>query len=134
MVQVKKGSAKIFKKGGRGKNTRGNYEITLVYVPTDIKRFLQEYLKELRDYDMPNRFTQKELIELFARRVFALVPPIEAERMAEWAFDIAIKKNYFTTNRWDRESPTIYFIDRSAVNVKSGPHPKKDIEYYDENE
>jgi hypothetical protein len=134
MVKVKKNSEKIFKKGGRGKNVRGNYEITLIYVPADIKSFLKDYLKELRDYDIPNRFTQKELIELFSKRVFTLVPSIEADRMAEWAFDIGLKIGYFTTNRWDRQKPTIYFIDKEKVNIQTGPKTKKNVDNYEENE
>lgn len=132
MVKVKYGSQKISHHSGNRKSVRDGYELTLVYNAVDVKTFLQEYLKELRLYGMPNRFTEKELIELFATRVFSAVPYKTAIEMGEWAFDVGIRRSYFSSNRWDRNEPTIYFIDRTQMSIKRGRKPKREVETYDE--
>lgn len=137
MVQVKDGSKLIKHKSGTGKFGRDSYDITLRWSRADIKKFLQEHLIELRDYDIPNRFTDAEIVELFKTRLFALVPPKAAEEMANWAFNVALKMKYFTTNRWDKDSQTIYFIDKVILTMRPGRKGKKqakDFEKFKEEE
>lgn len=134
MVRVKTNSKIISRRQGRGRNARDSYYITLVYTPVDIKSFLQEYIKELRQYDMPNKFTERELIELFATRVFSAIPEKHATELAEWGFDICIKKNYITSNRWNKDEPTIYFIDKAEMSIRRGRAYKRKVETYEDDE
>lgn len=132
MVRIKERSKNVKHRTGKGKNGRDSFEITLVWSRCDIKAFLQNYLLELKMYKMPNKFTQREIIELFRTRLFEPVPDKSAQEMAEWAFDIGIRLGYFTTNRWDKEKPTIYFIDSVILTSKPGRKGKKQIKDYEE--
>ena len=132
MVQVKHGSKKIMHASRKVKGDRDYYCVTLRYSSVDIKTFLREYLKELRRVDMPNKFTQREILELFAMRVFSAIPETTAREMAEWAFEVGLRRGFFTTNRWDREQPTIFFIDKAVVNVHAGRPEKREVETYED--
>lgn len=132
MVQVKQNTKKAKHRTGKGKNGRDSFEITLVWTRSDIKTFLQKYLLELKMYHMPNKYTQKELIELFRTRLFELVPDRSAQEMAEWAFDIGMRLEYFTSNRWDKDKPTIYFIDEVILTIKPGRKGIKQIQDYED--
>lgn len=100
---------------------RDSFTIPIVYTPSDIKRFLQGYLKELQTYSMENKFRDKEMIEVFATRLFYAVPYKHALDVAEWAFDLSLRKSFITSNRWEKGEPTIYFIDPDILNLKPGP-------------
>lgn len=131
MTQVKQGSKKVAHRYGKGRNGRDSYEITLLYTRRDIRKFLNDYLLELALYQLPNKFTENELIELFRTRLFELIPDKSAQEMAEWAFDIGLRQKYITTNRWDREEPTIYFIDKVIVTLRPGKKGKNQVEEYE---
>lgn len=131
MVQVNTQSITIKHRSGLGKSARDSYHISITYTPNDVKKFLQEYLKELRLYDMPNKFTERELIELFATRVFSAIPYNDALDIGAWAFDISIRRNFITSNRWNKDEQTIYFIDRQEMSIRRGRPGKRKIETYE---
>ena len=131
MTQVKQGSKKVSHRYGKGRNGRDSYEITLLYTRRDIRKFLNDYLLEIGMYQITNKFTENELIELFRTRLFELIPDKSAQDMAEWAFDISLRQKYITTNRWDREEPTIYFIDKVIVTMRPGRKGRGQVEEYE---
>jgi len=131
MVQVKDGSKLIKHKSGTGKFGRDSYDITLRFTRRDIIKFLVEYYYELKEYDIPNRFTEPELIEIFKTRLFELVPEKSAQEMAEWAFDVSVRMKIITTNRWNKDSQTIYFIDRIILTMKAGRPGKGQVKEYE---
>ncbi len=100
---------------------RDQMAVTVIYTPSDIKKALQRHLKELQQYGLENKFRQSDLMEFFMQRVFNLLPEKHADVYAEWAYDIAIAKGYVTSNRWDKEEPTIYFINPDILALRPGP-------------
>jgi hypothetical protein len=116
---------------------RARYISTIVFQPQDIKMCLQSYLKDLKEFDLPNAFREKDILKLFQDNLFHIFnDEDESKRAAKWATKIAIKKEYFTVNSWDREKPTMYFINEDILTLKPGPkgaNNKKQV-YKDEND
>ncbi len=105
---------------------RGSYKLTLTYLPQDVKHFLQEYLRDLKKYKQPNRFTQAQLEDVFTKEMFDHFEEGDARDLAMWAFRLAWKKNYITSNIWDRETPSIWFINDDILKLVPGPRgPRK---------
>lgn len=100
---------------------RDTMKVTLTYTPSDVKKALQRHFKELKQFGLQNKFREADLKEFFAQRVFAMVPEKYVGSFSNWAYDVALKKNYITSNRWDRQKPTIYFINEGILNIRTGP-------------
>lgn len=100
---------------------RNTMSVKITYTPSDIKKALQRHLKELRQFGIENKFREPDLKEFFEKRLFNLLPEKHAGMFADWAYDVALKKNYVTSNRWDREKPTIYFINENILSLRPGP-------------
>lgn len=100
---------------------RDTMKVTLTYTPSDVKKALQRHFKELRQFGLQNKFREADLKEFFAKRVFAWIPEKYVGAFSNWAYDIALKKNYITSNRWDRQKPTIYFINEGILDIRCGP-------------
>ena len=115
-MQIKEHSKKRKCVGGRD-----TISVKIVYTPSDIKKALQRHLKELRQFGIANKFREEDLKEFFMQRVFNLLPEKHLSMFADWAYDISLKKNYVTSNRWDREKPTIYFINEKILSLRPGP-------------
>ena len=111
-----KDNKKIKRVGGRD-----TFSITCVWVPSDIKKALQRHLRELIMFNFSNRFYENELVELLMQKVFSIYPDKHAKELAEWGFKVALRKEYVTTNSWDKNSPTIYFINPQILENVPGP-------------
>jgi len=94
---------------------RDTMKVTITYTPSDVKKALQRHFKELK------QFGEADLKEFFAKRVFAWIPEKYVGAFSNWAYDVALKKNYITSNRWDRQKPTIYFICEGILEIRCGP-------------
>ena len=105
----------------RHRHGRDQMAVTVIYTPLDIKKALQRHLKELQQYGLENKFRESDLMEFFRQRVFNLLPEKHTDVYAEWAYDISVTKGYVTSNRWDKEQPTIYFINPEILALRPGP-------------
>lgn len=103
------------------KHGRDQMAVTLIFTPSDVKKALQRHLKELQLYGLPNKFRESDLLEFYRQHVFQLMPEKHAVIYAEWAYDVSIDKGYVTSNRWDKEQPTIYFINPDILKLRPGP-------------
>ncbi len=105
---------------------RGSYTMTITYLPGDVKHYLQALLRDLRKYRQPNKFTQVQLEGLMAVELFGHFAEDDARDLSMWAFRVAFRKGYVTSNVWDKEQPTIWFINSDILNMVPGPQgPRK---------
>lgn len=115
-MHIRERDKKVKRIGGRD-----TFSVRVVYTPGDVKKCLQRHLRELIRFGFPNRFYETELVEMLIEKLFSIYDAKNANDMAIWGFDVALRKEYITTNRWDKDTLTRYFINPAILEVRPGP-------------